>query len=78
MDDALSDRDVFWRLRLSQPQITWVWADRGYVDELMDWDRERLQSFDLGRSPGCCSRSGPLNPSDARDTLSPFSAAAPG
>ncbi len=35
-------RDVFWRLRLTQPQITQVWADRGYAGELVDWARERL------------------------------------
>jgi transposase len=33
---------VFWRLRLTQPQITQVWADRGYAGDLVDWARERL------------------------------------
>jgi hypothetical protein len=27
--DRYAARDVFWRLRLTQPQITRVWADRG-------------------------------------------------
>ncbi|MEU3304233.1 transposase [Streptomyces sp. NPDC006678] len=31
-----------WRLRLTQPQITQIWADRGYAGELADWTRERL------------------------------------
>ncbi|WP_327686451.1 transposase [Streptomyces sp. NBC_00467] len=34
--------DVFWRLRLTQPQITQVWADRGYAGDLVDWARDRL------------------------------------
>ncbi|MFJ9034854.1 transposase [Streptomyces sp. NPDC102274] len=40
--DRDAARDVFWRLRLPQPQITHVWADRGYVGELVDWARDRL------------------------------------
>ncbi|WP_436844378.1 transposase [Streptomyces canus] len=38
----IQDRDVFWRLRLTQPQITQVWSDRGYADHLVDWARDRL------------------------------------
>jgi hypothetical protein len=38
----VQDRDVFWRLRPTQPQITQVGADRGYAGELVDWARERL------------------------------------
>lgn len=34
--------DVFWRLSLTQPQITCVWPTAGYDGELMDWARERL------------------------------------
>jgi transposase len=33
---------VFWQLRLTQPQTTQVWADRGYAGELVDWARDRL------------------------------------
>ncbi|WP_328557964.1 hypothetical protein [Streptomyces sp. NBC_00358] len=32
---------MVWRLRLTQPQITHVWAERGYAGELVDWLRER-------------------------------------
>ncbi|MDQ1064632.1 hypothetical protein [Streptomyces canus] len=31
--DRDAARDVFWRLRLTQPQITRVWADRGYAGD---------------------------------------------
>lgn len=31
IQDRDAARDVFWRLRLTQPQITQVWADRGYA-----------------------------------------------
>jgi IS5 family transposase len=39
---GIQDRDVFWRLRLAQPQITQIWADRGYAGDLVDWARDRL------------------------------------
>ncbi len=42
VQDRDAARDVFWRLRLTQPQITQVWADRGYAGDLVDWARERL------------------------------------
>ena len=42
VQDRDAARDVFWRLRLTQPQITQVGADRGYAGELVDWARERL------------------------------------
>jgi transposase len=42
IQDRDAARDVLWRLRLTQPQITQVWADRGYVGDLVDWVRERL------------------------------------
>lgn len=42
IQDRDAARDVFWRLRLTQPQITQIWADRGYAGELVDWARERL------------------------------------
>ncbi|WP_392972884.1 transposase [Streptomyces sp. LN245] len=38
VQDRDAARDVFWRLRLTQPQITQVWADRGYAGGA----RERL------------------------------------
>lgn len=34
-------RDVFWRLHLTQPQTTQVWADHGYDGDFVDWGRER-------------------------------------
>jgi transposase len=42
IQDRDAPRDIFWRLRLTQPQITQVWADRGCVGDLVDWARERL------------------------------------
>ncbi len=42
LQDRDAARDVFRRLCLTQPQITQVWTDRGYVGDLMDWARERL------------------------------------
>ncbi|MFJ9968349.1 IS5 family transposase [Streptomyces avermitilis] len=42
IQDRDAARDVFRRLRLTQPQITQVWADRGYAGDLVDWARERL------------------------------------
>ncbi|MFJ7420879.1 hypothetical protein ACIQXD_20025 [Streptomyces uncialis] len=30
-------RDVFWRLRLTQPQITQIRADRGHAGDLVGW-----------------------------------------
>ncbi|MFF6981296.1 transposase [Streptomyces sp. NPDC008343] len=42
IQDRDAARDVFWRLRLTQPQITQVWADRGYAGDLVEWARDRL------------------------------------
>lgn len=42
IQDRDAARDVFWRPRLTQPQITQVWADRGYAGGLVDWARDRL------------------------------------
>ncbi|MCX5096616.1 hypothetical protein OOK36_49475 [Streptomyces sp. NBC_00365] len=42
VQDRDAARDVFWRLRLTQPQITQVGADRGYAGELVDSARERV------------------------------------
>lgn len=33
---------MFWLLHITQPQLTQVWADRGYADDLVDWACERL------------------------------------
>ncbi|MGW6009154.1 hypothetical protein [Streptomyces sp. NPDC055210] len=35
-------RDVFWRLRFTQPQITQAWAGRGYAGDLVGWTHDRL------------------------------------
>lgn len=37
MQDPDAARDVFWRLRLTQPRITQIWADRGDAGDLVDW-----------------------------------------
>jgi hypothetical protein len=42
IQDRDAARDVFWRLRLTQPQITQIWADRGYGGDLVNWARELL------------------------------------
>lgn len=42
IQDRDAARDVFWRLRLTQPQITQARADRGYAGDLVDGARERL------------------------------------
>ncbi|MFC7014530.1 transposase [Streptomyces viridiviolaceus] len=42
IQDRDAARDVFWRLRLTQPQITQIWADRGYAGDLVDWARDRF------------------------------------
>ncbi|MEE1799481.1 hypothetical protein PUR57_12480 [Streptomyces sp. JV176] len=42
VQDPDAARDVFWRLRLTQPQITQVRADRGRAGDLVDWARDRL------------------------------------
>ncbi|WP_327425656.1 transposase (plasmid) [Streptomyces sp. NBC_01527] len=51
----IQDRDtageIFWRLRLTQLQITQIWADRGYAGDLVDWARERLWPPE-SRQPG--------------------------
>ncbi|MFK4100264.1 IS5 family transposase [Streptomyces sp. NPDC019531] len=42
IQDRDAARDVFWRLRLTQPQTTQVWAAHGCAGDLVDWARERL------------------------------------
>ncbi|MFJ8159035.1 transposase [Streptomyces sp. NPDC094468] len=42
IQDRNAARDVFWRLCLTQPQITQVWANRGYAGDVVNWARECL------------------------------------
>ncbi|MEV5598959.1 IS5 family transposase [Streptomyces sp. NPDC052496] len=37
MSDRDAAREVLWRLRLTHPQITQVWADSGYAGQLVGW-----------------------------------------
>ncbi|GHE75731.1 hypothetical protein GCM10018785_50070 [Streptomyces longispororuber] len=41
--DEIIARDLFWRLRLTHPQITQVWADTAYARDLLPaWTAGRL------------------------------------
>lgn len=41
--DEIIARDLLWRLRLTHPQITQVWADSAYARDLLsDWSTNRL------------------------------------
>lgn len=41
--DEIIARDLLWRLRLTHPQITQVWADSAYARELLPtWSADRL------------------------------------
>lgn len=42
MTDSDAARELLWRLRLTQPQITQVWADSAYAGQLVDWARDFL------------------------------------
>lgn len=42
IQDRDATRDISWRLRLTQPRINQVWADRCYAGDLVDWARDRL------------------------------------
>lgn len=42
MTDRDAAREMLWRLRLTQPQITQVWADSAYAGQLVDWARDFL------------------------------------
>ncbi|MEU8932514.1 hypothetical protein AB0D30_21825 [Streptomyces sp. NPDC048409] len=35
-------RELLWRLRLTQPQITQVWADSAPAGQLLTWSDDRL------------------------------------
>ncbi|MFE1877791.1 transposase [Streptomyces sp. NPDC059496] len=43
MTDRGAARELLWRLRLTQPQITQVWADSAYAGQLVDWARDFLK-----------------------------------
>ncbi|WP_442538358.1 hypothetical protein [Streptomyces pseudogriseolus] len=40
--DRYAARKLLWRLRLTQPQITQVWADSSYAGQLVNWADDRL------------------------------------
>ncbi|MEV7951991.1 IS5 family transposase [Streptomyces rubiginosohelvolus] len=40
--DRDAARELLWRLRLTQPQITQVWADSAYAGQLVTWADDRL------------------------------------
>ncbi|MET9428521.1 IS5 family transposase [Streptomyces sp. NPDC003036] len=42
MTDRDAARELLWRLRLTQPQITQVWADSAYAGQLVTWADDRL------------------------------------
>lgn len=42
IQDRDAARDLLFRLSLTQPQLTQIWADRGYAGTLVDWADQRL------------------------------------
>ncbi|MFJ1878238.1 transposase [Streptomyces chartreusis] len=40
--DRDAARELLWRLRVMQPQITQVWADSAYADQLINWPGDFL------------------------------------
>ncbi|MDF9816693.1 IS5 family transposase [Streptomyces sp. SPB162] len=42
MSDRDAARELLWRLRITHPQITQVWADSAYAGQLVTWAQERL------------------------------------
>ncbi|MFE5549977.1 IS5 family transposase [Streptomyces sp. NPDC056534] len=42
MTDRDAARELLWRLRLTQPQITQVWADSAYAGQLVNWADDHL------------------------------------
>ncbi|WP_369174918.1 IS5 family transposase [Streptomyces sp. R28] len=42
MQDRDAARELLWRLRLTHPQITQVWADSAYVGQLVTWAEDFL------------------------------------
>ncbi len=43
MTDRDAARELLWRLRLMQPQITQVWADSAYAGQLITWADDFLK-----------------------------------
>lgn len=37
MQDRDAARELLWRLRLTHPQVTQIWADSAYAGKLVDW-----------------------------------------
>ncbi|WP_342354227.1 IS5 family transposase [Streptomyces inhibens] len=42
MTDRDAAREMLWRLRLTHPQLTRVWADSAHAGQLVDWADDRL------------------------------------
>ncbi|WP_079408290.1 IS5 family transposase [Streptomyces sp. 3211] len=42
MTDRDAARELLWRLRVMQPQITQVWADSAYAGQLVNWSKDFL------------------------------------
>ncbi|NEA77235.1 transposase [Streptomyces sp. SID13588] len=40
--DRDAARELLWRLRITHPQITQVWADSAYAGQLVTWAQDRL------------------------------------
>lgn len=40
--DRDAARELLWRLRVMQPQLTQVWADSAYAGQLVDWSEDFL------------------------------------
>lgn len=40
--DRDAARELLWRLRVMQPQLTQVWADSAYADQLTTWSNDFL------------------------------------
>jgi hypothetical protein len=43
MQDRDAARELLWRLRLTHPQITQVWADSAYAGQLVTWAKDFLR-----------------------------------
>ncbi|MFJ3520769.1 MULTISPECIES: transposase [unclassified Streptomyces] len=43
MTDRDAARELLWRLRVMQPQITQVWADFSYAGQLVNWSDDFLK-----------------------------------
>ncbi|WP_326798250.1 transposase [Streptomyces sp. NBC_01808] len=53
--DRDAARELLWRLRVMQPQITQVWADSAYAGQLTNWSDDFL-SMTLRTSPDPAER----------------------